>query len=360
MEDTRSIFYQDYSSAPFTKSKIDSFLAKVPGKFTDVIVAARQDNDARTWFASSLLGMRVERIDGLLPGEYFIKKATELGIKIHLWLYTGYWSTYASALTPFPTIWNMKQLPYPCNRQAWINWTIPECRAAVCGIVADYVTLNPGLAGVFFDYARIHSDATGCGVDMKDSITAFLTEVRPMLGGRELSVAMSGTASRNANVRRHPVRWLGENIVDWILVMSYVSVPIADRLAYLTTLPNPERVYPGISIVDPVGGTDQARFDQFKYHYDAWRNAGYNRFCLFDSTKLTTTVLDYLTALESQPPQEPPWYVICSTSESSVVSELVEGLSNNVEEVDGGRLVVTTTHRKTVVIETTTIAELGQ
>lgn len=300
------LYFQDYSSSPYSKATIDNLLAAVDGKVSDIFVAARPDGYSETWFNSTRMAMRTQRIDGLPAGRYFIQAAAAHGVRVHAWLYVGYWGTWAKATPAFASSWNMKSLSSPCNAVGWVNFATPACRTAMVDVVESLLVDNPGLAGFHLDYCRIHSDAVGCTAVDKDDITAWLQELRNRLRGRcELSAAVSGKATSNTATLRDPVAWLDLDLVDTLTIMSYTD-PVANRLAYIGTFPRQERIAPGVSTVDPSGGSEATRLAQLTPVYNGLKAAGYDSLSWFDSRGMTPGVVAVLDELEETPPPPPP------------------------------------------------------
>jgi hypothetical protein len=299
----RWLWVQSYSSTPFTQAKLAALLSLCRGRFSDLMLAVRQDDDARSWFPSSLLRERPERIDGLLPGAWLVEQAGKLGMKVHVWLYAGWAASYGAALFSLPAGWNHAAAyssDARCNPVAWIDYSLPAVRDMVADVCADWLARTPGLAGVHLDYIRIHHLMSECPHILPAHISECIREIRAAIGAaKELTVSISGNLSRNTLVRRDVPGWLTEpGLIDYALMMSYTSVPLAERLAYLATLPNAERVTPGVSTTD---GLDSLR-DQLA----GWGAAGRSEFCVFDSYRLTSDMLALLPELETEPPAEEP------------------------------------------------------
>jgi len=291
-EPRRWLWVQDYSSDArlYTQAGIDELVDRTVGKFTDLVLAARLDGDARMWFRSSLAAMQDRQIDGLTIGEYLIQRAHEKGMRVHAWIYTGWWATYLQMKDPPSATWNTSTLDDGrCNTVAWVNMAEPGARQMIAGMVGDLVAQNQGLDGIHLDYIRVHHTQSACPVITPDHISQLLIEARRAIGRDcELTVSISGNQVRNEEVKRDVPRWLSEGLADQALMMSYTSVPIADKLAYIATLPSRARwrIVPGVSDVD---GTESLR-DQL----GQWAAAKYNRFAVFDSYHLMDDMLALL------------------------------------------------------------------
>jgi hypothetical protein len=299
----RWLWVQTYSSTPFTAAKLEALLSLCQGRFSDLLFVARQDDDARSWFPSSLLRERAERIDGLLPGAWLVEQAAALGMKVHIWLYTGWAASYGAALFSLPAGWNHAAAyagDSRCNPVNWIDYSLPAVRQMVADVCADWLVQTPGLAGIHLDYIRIHHLMSECPHILPAHITECIRQIRAAIGvEKELTVSISGNLSRNTLVRRDVPAWLSEaGLIDYALMMSYTSVPLADRLAYLATLPEADRVTPGVSTTDGI--------DSLQAQLAGWNAAGRSEFCVFDSYRLTSDMLALLPPLDSLPPEPPP------------------------------------------------------
>lgn len=288
-EPRRWLWVQDYSSDArlYTQAGIDELVDKTAGKFTDLMLAARLDDNARVWFRSSLAAMQDRQINGLTIGEYLIQRAHEKGMRVHAWVYTGWWVTYMQMNDPPPAAWNTSTLDDPrCNTIPWVNLAEPGARQMIAEMVGNLVAQNQGLDGIHLDYIRVHHTQSECPVITPDHISQLLIEVRRAIGNDcELTVSISGNRARNEDVKRDVPRWLSEGLVDQALMMSYTSIPIPEKLAYIATLParSTRRIVPGVSSEE---GAESLR-DQL----EQWKAAGYNRFAVFDSYHLTDGML---------------------------------------------------------------------
>jgi len=263
----------------YTKAGLDSLMdVAVRDGFTDLLLAARPDTSASLWFSSSLLPVNSRRIDGLAPGGYLIREAHKRGVRVHIWWYLGYWAydSYPGARSA----WNLaNSMDGRCNQLAWVNWDDAGARGMMVAVAGDLLAQNPGVDGIHFDYIRYHHTATGCPTATPDDVTAFLRAVRAVMGDAELSVSISGNRSRNELVKRDVPQWLGEGLVDEALVMSYTSVPMSEKLAYIAGLPEQWRIVPGV----PSNATKAVLCAQVAQ----WRAAGFWDFGVFDSVTWT-------------------------------------------------------------------------
>ena len=266
----------------YTKAGLDSLMdVAVRDGFTDLLLAARPDTQAATWFSMTTAAVQSRRIGGLAVGQYFINAAHEHGLRAHAWLYTGWWGTYNGVNYSRSTSWNTAYLSDArCNSIEWMNWTQAGARKMVADFVADLLRSNAGLDGVHLDYMRVHSDQSRCPLISLDDVTAGLAAVRAVVPRDvELTTSISGSASRNALVKRDVPQWLGEGLVDEALVMSYTSVPMSEKLAYIAGLPEQWRIVPGV----PSNATKAVLCAQVAQ----WRGAGFWDFGVFDSVTWT-------------------------------------------------------------------------
>lgn len=291
-DDCLWLWVQDYSgdSQLYTRDGIDELIDTTAGEFTDLMLAARSDNDARMWFRSSLIEMHDQRIDGLTPGEYLIQRAHERGMRVHAWIYTGWWYTYVRMHDPPDSAWNTRNIDDSrCDKIAWVNFAEPGAREMIASVVGDLVEQNEGLDGIHLDYIRVHHTLSECPVITPDHISQTLLDVREAIGDCELTASISGNKRRNRAVKRDIPRWLSEGLVDHALMMSYVSVSVPEKVAYIDTLPSDAtwRIVPGLS--------DEYGVESFREQLVQWQDAGYDdRFAVFDSYRLDDGILEVL------------------------------------------------------------------
>jgi len=285
------LWAQDYSTGYplYTAAGITALLTQTQGTFTDVMLAARPDTSANLWFKSSLLGMQALLPSGQTVGEYFIEQAHARGMRAHIWLYVGHWA-YA-AYPGVQASWNMATSADPtCNAIAWVDFSSAAARTMIVNIVMDLIAQNTGIDGVHLDYIRYHDSNTNCPSAALANVTALLTTLKPLMGSVELSVSISGNATRNLNVKRDVSTWLNNELVDKALMMSYVSVPMTEKLAYIPTLPNYDRIVPGCT--DNEGATAAERLATFQMQWNTWRAAGYGaQMGVFDTVRLTSQIM---------------------------------------------------------------------
>lgn len=307
----RFIYFQDYHAGDRSifanRALADELLRKCAGKFTDLLISVRSDDDGRCYFNSELYALRPERLDGLPPGQYFVREATRLGMRVHAWFYTAFFGSYRALLDPPPPEWSTASLDDPsCNQEDWINWSLPEVRQMVAQVSADLMRSNPGLAGIHLDYIRTRASQVNCPILDPDQITQTIELVRAAIDG-EVTVAVSGSAVKNARSRRDIETWLWREIVDGAVIMSYTSEPLADRIAYARSLPNNHLLLPGVPTYAPDEDDDEQA--TFQEHLDAWEQAGFPNLSFFDSRTLDR-VLGELPDLPVEPPVEPRRYTI--------------------------------------------------
>ena len=288
--------YRTASNSIFANQELaDELLQKSAGKFTDLFVSIRSDSDGRSYFDSNLYNLRPERLDGLLPGVYFIKRAAELGMRVHAWLYTAYMSSYQEMIFPPSSSYSSLAIGDPdCSTVNWINWSMPDVREMVAQVSADFCQANPGLAGIHLDYIRTDASQRNCEVITPDHITKTIEQVRDTIAPLAVTVAVSGAPERNARTNRDVATWL-DGLVDGVVMMSYTSLPLAGRIEYAQSLPNNQLLLPGVPVYVP--DSDAQEQALLSEHLAAWNSAGWTDLAFFDSRALTDEVLDMLPDL---------------------------------------------------------------
>lgn len=302
----RWLWVQDYSDRILTsKAQADAFVALVSRKFSDVMISVRADNDARVWFTSKLTETRPERIDGQLGGAYLTDKLHTAGVRVHAWFYVGFWYTYTKMHNPPPAEWNLAFLPeYNTN---WANFSIEGMRQKIADHVADIANTS-GLDGVHLDYLRLNEDNLDSPLITYKHVTDVARRVRAGIGSKMMSAAFSGRGADVARQQRRDVwTWLQEpGLFDALQMMSYVSVPLDDKLAWARSLPDPsELIVPGVPTfyVDDTGRSRPSA-ENCSYHTLWWiKNSYQTQLAYFDSMTLTAEMVNALPELVEPEPE---------------------------------------------------------
>jgi len=300
----RWLWIQDYNTEGnnyFTQAGIDALLARTAGKFTDYVVAERQDTSALAWFNSSLMGTRSRRIGGLTAGQYYIQQAATYGRRVHLWLYTGYFGTFQEMYVPPLAAWSTQSMGTSVCRGDldWLNFSVAGAREMVADVCQDFAEQNPGLAGVHLDYIRYHASHQDCPTydedQVADCIIRVMNHLRPATD-LELTAAISGTYDHNEPLTFRPVdRMVEERLVDYMHMMSYTTRTVAQKRDYIENRLalldgwEPHRMTPGLGSFDGL--------TSWNTQLANWTAGGYTHFCVFDNTTLTDAMLATLSTL---------------------------------------------------------------
>ena len=300
------IWAQSYNDRLFKeKATADEFVEMVRGKFTDVMLTSRADDNGRVWFNSELTAMRPERIDGKPGGVYLLDRLHEAGIKAHAWIYTGFWSSWTRAHVPPPEAWNMRA--HPDYSDSWVNFSIEGMRQYIADHVADIVNSND-LDGVHLDYLRLRGENLDCPFVTDDHVTDVARRIRAGIGDKVLSAAFSGRGAEMAERQRRGVwTWLTEpGLFDRLQMMSYITRTLEFKLEWLNSLPNNDRVLPGVATFSrDADGIALPSFDTFADHTTWWYDHDRMSLAYFDSWTFRQPMAAWLPDLGTMPDPEP-------------------------------------------------------
>lgn len=308
------LWAQSYNDRLFTeKATADAFVEMVRGKFSDVMLTSRADNNGRTWFNSELTVIRPERIDGKPGGAYLIDRLHGADIKVHAWFYIGFWGTYIRMHNPPPDVWNMRA--HPDYSDSWCNFSIEGMRQFIADHVSDIVNGND-LDGGHLDYLRLRGDNLGCPFVSYDDVTDVARRVRAGIGNKMLTAAFSGRGAEMVERQRRDVwTWLQEpGLFDRLQMMSYVSRPLDFKYTWLLSLPNHDKVLPGVATFErDSAGKAAPSYENFTDHTTWWYDHDRMDLAYFDSHTLRQNMVDWLPILgpstpDPEPePDPPPW-----------------------------------------------------
>lgn len=302
---TTWLWTQDYSDDIFTdQASADAFVDLVAGKFTDVMLTTRADDNGRVWFNSDLTIMRPERIDGQPGGVYLLDKLHERGVRVHAWFYTGFWGTYIRMHELPPIEWNMNHIEgYDTS---WSNYSIAGMRDLIAAHTIDIMESND-LDGAHLDYLRLRGDNLDTPLVSHDDITDVARLIRAGIDDKVLTAYFSGRgASMALRQKRDVVTWLTEpGLFDALQMGSYITEPLEDRRAWLESLPENHKILPGVpTFTRDDDGRATPSYENFTEHTEWWNDNGYTDLAYFDSWTLTQTMVDWMGDVEI--PEEPP------------------------------------------------------
>jgi hypothetical protein len=145
-----------------------AFLAVVhDAGYTDVVVNVWHGRGAR-WFSDAVAWDPTVTKPYYDPVAVFLSIAEERGVRV--------WTSFTLGIQQLPTLhpeWTYQQ----CTQ--WtraFDWTLPEFRSWITGVVADYYHTRPTTPGLFLDYVRFWDGVNGPLAGDPDARVAVVTK----------------------------------------------------------------------------------------------------------------------------------------------------------------------------------------
>jgi hypothetical protein len=200
-----------------SKANCDAMIAFATGRMTDLFVFAIDDSvTPRTWLGSGTLGdSNATDIEAShTPLAYIIDHAHAVGIKVHAWLWMGYFPYWGGAnglMTP-----DCPDNATYNDANVW-NYNNSTARTLLSDTIADFVTSNPGLDGLHFDFEATTANITA------QNMTDFLTELYAAVvdADLEFSCCTGASISDDVALKISMDAWLNAGLIQTPVLMGY-------------------------------------------------------------------------------------------------------------------------------------------
>lgn len=221
------------------------------------------------------------RYDGMYPFDYLVKQCLPLGIKIHSWWTIYHWRNWGDTSYSFVNtrLADTYRDTTSSGGNTMVELNEPVARDFIQDVIADFALYN-SQSGIHYDYVRAdgYSD-----VHAHTDITAFVSELRDRLPGREISVDVVGRGYQEQtganNINQRPRNWVASRDVDGVMLMSYDAF-FGDRLKVFLDTQHVGQSY-ALAGFSYMANTDS--LSEIANRIEQLQRQGVRHFCLFDT-----------------------------------------------------------------------------